>query len=113
MCGGLLAIVCSIIGRNIAFRPVIARQRSCRGNLVRPPEDSSELKLLAMTGRTNTPHNDGLATLFFYLSSISILLAFLLLVYSFMTSGFSVQNVFLNSSTLKPLIFKIAASWAS
>lgn len=49
----------------------------------------------------------------FHLSTICILLAFLTLVYGFITSDFSLQNVFLNSSTLKPLIFKIAASWAS
>ncbi|KAJ6644942.1 Cytochrome c-type biogenesis protein CycK, partial [Pseudolycoriella hygida] len=35
------------------------------------------------------------------------------IVYGFIISDFSIQNVFLNSSTLKPLIFKIAASWAS
>ncbi len=53
------------------------------------------------------------ATFFFYLSFLSTLLSFLLLVYGFIISDFSVQNVFLNSSTLKPLGFKIAASWAS
>ncbi len=52
-------------------------------------------------------------TLFFYLSWLSTLLSFLLLVCGFIISDFSIQNVFLNSSTLKPLGFKIAASWAS
>jgi len=54
-----------------------------------------------------------LAIIFFYLSFLSTLLSFLLLIYSFIVSDFSLQNVFLNSSTLKPLGFKIAASWAS
>ncbi len=52
-------------------------------------------------------------TLFFYFSWLSTLLSFLLLVCGFIISDFSIQNVFLNSSTLKPLGFKIAASWAS
>jgi cytochrome c-type biogenesis protein CcmF len=52
-------------------------------------------------------------TLFFYFSWLSTLLSFLLLVCGFITSDFSIQNVFFNSSTLKPLGFKIAASWAS
>ncbi|MCC8415866.1 MAG: heme lyase CcmF/NrfE family subunit [Rickettsia endosymbiont of Gnoriste bilineata] len=51
--------------------------------------------------------------LFFYFSWLSTLLSFLLLVCGFIISDFSIQNVFLNSSTLKPLEFKIAASWAS
>ncbi len=50
---------------------------------------------------------------FFYGSVLSSLLGFSALVYGFIISDFSIQNVFLNSSTLKPLIFKIAASWAS
>lgn len=54
-----------------------------------------------------------LAIIFFSAGMISTLLAFLLLIYAFITSDFSIQNVFLNSSTLKPCIFKIAASWAS
>ncbi|WP_425364139.1 heme lyase CcmF/NrfE family subunit [Candidatus Tisiphia endosymbiont of Hybos culiciformis] len=44
---------------------------------------------------------------------MSTLLSFLLLVCGFVISDFSIQNVFFNSSTLKPLGFKIAASWAS
>ena len=44
---------------------------------------------------------------------MSTLLAFLLLVYGFIISDFSIQNIFLNSSLLKPLKFKIEASWAS
>ncbi|MCC8369384.1 MAG: cytochrome c biogenesis protein CcsA, partial [Rickettsia endosymbiont of Oxypoda opaca] len=49
----------------------------------------------------------------FYLSVFSTLLSFTLLVYSFVVSDFSLQTVFLNSSTLKPLLFKIAGSWSS
>ncbi|WP_419234933.1 heme lyase CcmF/NrfE family subunit [Rickettsia endosymbiont of Nabis limbatus] len=49
----------------------------------------------------------------FYTTILCTLLAFLTLVYAFITSDFSLQNVFLNSSTLKPLIYKIAGSWSS
>ncbi len=54
-----------------------------------------------------------IALVFFYLSFILTLSAFLLLIYGFIISDFSIQNIFLNSSLLKPLKFKIAASWAS
>ncbi|HJD55416.1 MAG TPA: heme lyase CcmF/NrfE family subunit [Rickettsia endosymbiont of Pyrocoelia pectoralis] len=49
----------------------------------------------------------------FYLSVLCSILAFCTLIYAFITSDFSLQNVFLNSSTLKPLIYKIAGSWSS
>ncbi len=49
----------------------------------------------------------------FFLSNFVIISAFLLLIYAFVSSDFSIKNVFLNSSTLKPLIYKIAGSWAS
>lgn len=49
----------------------------------------------------------------FWVSSLAIITAFLLLILAFITSDFSVKNVFLNSSTIKPLIYKIAGSWAS
>lgn len=49
----------------------------------------------------------------FYTSIISPILAFILLVIAFITSNFYLKNVFLNSSHLQPLIYKIAASWAS
>lgn len=58
-------------------------------------------------------YKDKLPIIFFSLSFISTLLCFSLLIYGFIISDFSIQNIFLNSSTLKPLIFKIAASWAS
>ena len=49
----------------------------------------------------------------FWISSLAVITAFLLLILAFITSDFSVKNVFLNSSTIKPLIYKIAGSWAS
>ncbi|RYE05987.1 MAG: heme lyase CcmF/NrfE family subunit [Rickettsiaceae bacterium] len=48
-----------------------------------------------------------------YFSSISLILCFALLVTGFVTSDFSILNVFLNSSTVKPLVFKISGTWAS
>ena len=52
-------------------------------------------------------------TLPFYIAALCAILAFVTLVYAFIVSDFSLQNVFLNSSTLKPLIYKIAGSWSS
>ncbi|MCC8467595.1 MAG: cytochrome c biogenesis protein CcsA, partial [Rickettsia endosymbiont of Eriopis connexa] len=52
-------------------------------------------------------------TLPFYIAASCAILAFFTLVYAFIISDFSLQNVFLNSSTLKPLIYKIAGSWSS
>ncbi|WP_341791609.1 heme lyase CcmF/NrfE family subunit [Rickettsia endosymbiont of Gonocerus acuteangulatus] len=49
----------------------------------------------------------------FYTAILCTLLAFCTLVYAFIVSDFSLQNVFLNSSTLTPLIYKIAGSWSS
>ncbi len=49
----------------------------------------------------------------FLVGSGAVILAFFALVYGFVVSDFSVQNIFLNSSTIKPLIFKISAAWAS
>jgi cytochrome c-type biogenesis protein CcmF len=37
----------------------------------------------------------------------------LTLIYAFLSSNFSLQNVFINSSSLSPLVYKLAASWAS
>nr|WP_081482408.1 heme lyase CcmF/NrfE family subunit [Rickettsia australis] len=51
--------------------------------------------------------------LLFYITASCAILAFFTLIYAFITSDFSLQNVFLNSSTLKPLIYKIAGSWSS
>ncbi len=39
--------------------------------------------------------------------------AYLMLIYAFVVSDFSIQNVLLNSSTQLPLIYKISASYAS
>ena len=44
---------------------------------------------------------------------IATLAAFLILMFAFVTSDFSVQNVADNSHTDKPLIYKIAAVWGS
>ncbi len=54
-----------------------------------------------------------LITLPFYKAALCAILAFVTLVHAFIVSDFSLQNVFLNSSTLKPLIYKIAGSWSS
>ncbi len=40
-------------------------------------------------------------------------LTFLILILAFLTSDFTVENVLLNSSTIKPIIYKIAGAWAS
>lgn len=49
----------------------------------------------------------------FTIGSLSPIMAFLLLIIGFIISDFSLKNVFFNSSNLQPLIYKIAASWAS
>lgn len=49
----------------------------------------------------------------FYLGSIAPIAAFITLVIAFTTSDFNIKNVFFNSSSLLPVIYKIAASWAS
>ncbi|MES2215144.1 MAG: cytochrome c-type biogenesis CcmF C-terminal domain-containing protein [Pseudomonadota bacterium] len=45
--------------------------------------------------------------------SVLTTLSFCVLIYSFYISDFSIQNVFLNSSSITPLIFKISGAWAS
>lgn len=49
----------------------------------------------------------------FYSGFLAPVIAFCLLVVAFIISDFSLKNVFLNSSSVLPLIYKIAASWAS
>ena len=44
---------------------------------------------------------------------LGALLAFLALVYAYLVSDFSVQNVVQNSHTLKPLIYKISGAWGN
>ena len=44
---------------------------------------------------------------------ISISFAFFILIYSFIVSDFTIQNVWENSHTLKPMIYKITGSWGS
>lgn len=52
-------------------------------------------------------------TYIFWTSSAAIIGCFFSLIIAFVNSDFSVKNVFLNSSTIKPLIYKVAGSWAS
>lgn len=49
----------------------------------------------------------------FYIASLLPSFALFLLIYAFITSDFSLKNVFFNSSTLLPDIYKISACWAS
>ena len=49
----------------------------------------------------------------FFLSCLLPVLSFILLIVGFIKSDFGLRNVFLNSSTELPLIYKIAASFAS
>tara|TARA_B100000029_G_C17550170_1_gene949803 strand:+ start:113 stop:1993 length:1881 start_codon:yes stop_codon:yes gene_type:complete len=44
---------------------------------------------------------------------VSSLLAFLILMYSYVVSDFSILNVFQNSHTTKPLLYKITAVWGN
>jgi cytochrome c-type biogenesis protein CcmF len=44
---------------------------------------------------------------------VAVALGFAALIHAFVTSDFSVQNVFANSHTAKPLIYKIAGAWGS
>lgn len=46
-------------------------------------------------------------------AAICSVLAFVILVTGFYLSDFALQNVFVNSSSITPLIYKIAASWSS
>lgn len=46
-------------------------------------------------------------------SFVLVLLAFALLVQAFLASDFSVLNVYMNSHTAKPLLYKISGSWGS
>ncbi len=49
----------------------------------------------------------------FYIASLLPSFALFLLIYAFIISDFSLKNVFFNSSTLLPDIYKISACWAS
>jgi len=44
---------------------------------------------------------------------VFVLISFGALVYAFATSDFSVQNVYMNSHTLKPLLYKITGVWGN
>ena len=54
-----------------------------------------------------------LKIIFFYLGNSTLIIAFFILMLAFIVSDFSIKNVFLNSSSLLPLIYKISACWAS
>jgi len=49
----------------------------------------------------------------FYISSTLPIIALSVLIYAFIVSDFSLKNVFFNSSTMLPNIYKISACWAS
>lgn len=49
----------------------------------------------------------------YYASCVTLITTFIIFVTAFIISDFSIQNVFMHSSTIKPLLFKIAGSWAS
>ncbi len=49
----------------------------------------------------------------FFISSIAPFLSIILLIFAFLVSDFTLKNVFLNSSLELPVIYKIAAVWAS
>jgi len=44
---------------------------------------------------------------------ISSISSFLILIYSYLVSNFSILNVFQNSHTTKPLIYKLSAAWGN
>lgn len=50
---------------------------------------------------------------FFFISTHSPFASIVLLIFAFLISDFSLKNVFLNSSVELPIIFRIAAAWAS
>lgn len=58
-------------------------------------------------------NNINLLKIIHIVASINVVLAFCVLVVSFVISDFTVQNVLLNSSVITPLIYKISGSWAS
>ncbi|WP_068791200.1 MULTISPECIES: heme lyase CcmF/NrfE family subunit [unclassified Rickettsia] len=110
----LIAVMC-LSGVSIIL-PVIPRlDRGIQKNNLKPnnifkwiPQSSRRMTIKKLDSRFRW--NDILT---FYTAILCTLLAFCTLVYAFIVSDFSLQNVFLNSSTLKPLIYKIAGSWSS
>ncbi|MCC8376978.1 MAG: heme lyase CcmF/NrfE family subunit [Rickettsia endosymbiont of Graphium doson] len=110
----LIAVMC-LSGVSIIL-PVIPRlDRGIQKNNLKPnnifkwiPQSSHRMTIKKLDSRFRW--NDILT---FYTTILCTLLAFCTLVYAFIVSDFSLQNVFLNSSTLKPLIYKIAGSWSS
>lgn len=64
-------------------------------------------------GLTNHPHGDVIARRATGALNLLVLGAFAGLTYAYVTSDFSVINVFLNSHTDKPLMYKIAGVWGN
>ena len=48
-----------------------------------------------------------------YIGTVSILISFLALIYAYVSSDFSNYNVFQNSHSTKPLIYKISGAWGN
>lgn len=70
---------------------------------------SGMLYIIIPSGKTKSYFSSSV----FYLQFLSIIVAFLSLLYAFITDDFSVQNVFFYSSTKQPFIYKIASLWGN
>ncbi|KJV56885.1 cytochrome C assembly family protein [Orientia chuto str. Dubai] len=57
--------------------------------------------------------NINLLKIIHIVASVNVILAFCILVFSFIISDFTIQNVLLNSSVIMPLVYKISGAWAS
>lgn len=68
---------------------------------------------LAIACVPERPNHNSILRYFTLSQTICATLSFFTLVIGFTISDFSIQNVFLNSSSIMPIIFKIAAAWAS
>lgn len=55
----------------------------------------------------------GVSVMAAHIQAVLVLLAFLALTYAYVTSDFSVRNVFENSHSLKPMIYKISGVWGN
>jgi cytochrome c-type biogenesis protein CcmF len=75
------------------------------------PEIGNFLLLLSIF--SSVPAIFSARKIYSYLLLALVSSSYLILIYAFATSDFSVVNVYLNSSTIKPFIYKISASWAS
>ena len=66
-----------------------------------------------VTGRKNINSKFLIIKISVHALFVCTLLSFLILIYSYVVSDFSVENVFQNSHTTKPLIYKISAVWGN